>query len=353
MTQALTIPTPFNDVSELTDNFATRVDETQVMLPYGEPVEEGAWLQFTVLLADGSVALEGTGRSTGTHDNGEEYPPEYRYDVVLDSLQFDGMSEVMFERILQARQSQLEGEPGTGEVDVNQLGALEEAELPVEAPVDLPTEAIALEPSQPFEAVDALPAEEEFAQEAASFGEPEAGELGAEADELGAGQFGADELGADEIGGGELGAAAEVVAEASFVGELDASEEPVEDWAPPGDFGDAIPTQAVQLEELAPVAAPARVARQAAPRPGPQQRALGTLPLMHAFDEGVLTRPSAAATWSPELTPRPEPAQSSGFFDYEGGLPRPAAPPHPEMPEEQRVAAAPSPSAPWSAQASA
>jgi hypothetical protein len=75
--------------------------------------------------------------------------------------------------------------------------------------------------------------------------------------------------------------------------------------------------------------------------------------MMHTFDAGVLTRPSSAGGWSPEVTPRPEAAQSSGFFDYEGGLPRPAAPPHPEMPDEQRVAPAPSPTAPWSTTSSA
>lgn len=342
MTQPLTIPTPFNDVSELTDNFATRVDETQIMLPYSEPIEDGVWLTFTVLLADGSVALEGTGRSTGAHDNGEEYPPEYRYDVVLDSLQFAGMSEVMFERILQARQSQLEGDPGTGEVDVNQLAAAPEEpaeDAPVEAsapafeaaadeggeeelpaeepeahapPADLPTEAVALEPSQPMEAVDALPSEEAHAEESS------------------------------------------------------------EEWAPEdGGFAESIPTQAVALEAVAPravpsappvrsappaaaPAAPAPRAAAAAPaRPSPPQRPRGGLPLMHTFDQGVLTRPSSAAGWQPEVTPRPEPAQSSGLFDYQGGLPRPAAPPHPELADEQRVAAAPSPSAPWSAQASA
>jgi hypothetical protein len=342
MTQPLTIPTPFNDVSELTDNFATRVDETQIMLPYSEPIEDGVWLSFTVLLADGSVALEGTGRSTGAHDNGEEYPPEYRYDVVLDSLQFAGMSEVMFERILQARQSQLEGDPGTGEVDVNQLAAAPEesvedapaevsapaveaapdeaedelgaAEEPAhEPPADLPTEAVALEPSQPMEAVDALPSEE------------------AQAEESG------------------------------------------EEWAPEdGGFAESIPTQAVALEAVAPRAvpsappvtaqggrsappapAPQRAAAAAPARPSPPQRPRGGLPLMHTFDDGVLTRPSSSAAWQPEVTPRPEPAQSSGLFDYQGGLPRPAAPPHPELADEQRVAAAPSPSAPWSAQASA
>ncbi|GAB4111357.1 MAG: hypothetical protein OHK0013_47380 [Sandaracinaceae bacterium] len=317
----LIIPTPFEDVSQLTDNFATRVDETpQIMLPYHEPVADGEWFQFAVQLADGTVALEGVGRSTGTQDNGEEYPPEYRYDVVLDSLQFEGMSEVMFERILQARASQLEGDPGTGEVDVNQLAAPaddglgEVAEAPA-PPHDLPTEAVPLEPSAPMQVPDL--------------------EESPPADEL--------------------------PAEASLE---------QEGWVPePEGFVEAVPTQAVQLEDLepapAPSARPAAVrpaapapsappasARSASPplaaRPSPPQRPRGALPLLHTFTAGILTRPTMEPSWSPEPTPRPEAAQSSGFFDYQGGLPRPASPPRPEIADEQRVVAAPSPMAPWS-----
>lgn len=314
----LTIATPFEDVSALTDNFATRVDESQIMLPYNEPVEEGLALHFTVLLLDGSVAFEGKGRSTGTHDNGEDFPPEYRYDVVLDSLELSGMSEVMFERFLQARQSQMEGDPGTGEVDVNQLadagggGSFEE-----EAPADLPTEARPIEASAPMEAVEAL--EDAPSEEAAA----------------------------------------------------------EEDWQPEGEFAEQVPTQAVHLDDLAaravpsapppapvrsapppavpsaPPAAAARPAPPAAARPSPPQRPPGTLPAMHTFDHGILTRPSTSAGWAPEVVARPEPAQSSGLFDYQGGLPRPASPPRPEMADEQRVAAAPSPAAPWSTAASA
>jgi hypothetical protein len=343
----LTIPTPFNDVSELTENFATRVDETpQIMLPYHEPVEAGQWLQFTVQLADGTTALEGTGRSTDTLDNGEEYPPEYRFDVVLDSLQFDGMSEVMFERILQARATQLQGEPGTGEVDVNQLAAAPaEAELgeaaEEAAPHDLPTEALPIEPSAPMEAVADVP------------------------DEVG-------EAAPEEEAPEE--AAAEAVAD--DVSEAAPEEMPSEEWAPePEGFAEQIPTQAVQLEDLraapasvrpaasapppprsAPSAAPAaRPSPPAAPaaRPSPPSRPRGTLPAMHTFAEGILTRPSTEPSWAPAPTPRPEAAQSSGFFDYEAGLPRPAQPPRPELADEQRVAPAPSPSAPWSRPADA
>ncbi|MDQ3035690.1 MAG: hypothetical protein M3Y87_25010, partial [Myxococcota bacterium] len=49
----------------------------------------------------------------------------------------------------------------------------------------------------------------------------------------------------------------------------------------------------------------------------------------------------------PEAAMRPDPAQSSGYFDYQGGVPRPATPPRPDIDESQRVQAAPRPGAPW------
>ncbi len=307
MTEAITIQTPFNDVAELTDNFATRVDETQLMLPYSQPLADDVRVAFTVLLADGSVALEGVGRTSASQDNGADYPPEYRYDVVLDSLELAGMSEVMFERFLQARSSQLEGEPGTGEVDVGQLAAIEEEAARADSLGDL-----AAEPSAPFEAVTAF--EEEALLEPAS--EPYPIDDGA----------------------------TESIAEEGSIEE--------DDWAPPADFGDGGSTQAVSLAEVSIASAPPpppRAPAQGRVMPAPPSAPRGTLPLMHRFEHGVLTRPSLAASWAPEVTPRPDPMASSGLFDAPGGLPRPFAPPHPEMPEEARVHPAPSPSAPWSA----
>ena len=45
------------DLAELTENFAQRVDEERLMLPYPEGMPEGEWIQFNVLLGDGNVAL--------------------------------------------------------------------------------------------------------------------------------------------------------------------------------------------------------------------------------------------------------------------------------------------------------
>ena len=122
MTVALEIATPFADFSELSEHFAQRVDTQRLMLPYGEAVAEGEWVTFVVQFADGSTALSGTGKCTGSYDNGEEHPPEYRFDVVVEELSLEGTAEVMFERLLMARASMAGGaEPATGEVSIAEL----------------------------------------------------------------------------------------------------------------------------------------------------------------------------------------------------------------------------------------
>lgn len=342
MTQSLIILTPFADMSELAENFASRVDESHLMLPYSEAVAEGEWVTFVVQLADESSVLTGQGRCTGSNDNGDEYPPEYRFDVVLDSLAFEGMSEVMFERILVARESQASGDPGTGEIDLESMGAAVEASQPAYA------EASGVEAYSDVSAVDfAEPSEVSFpvAEEAVEEAAADVADAYDDDEEDVPTQFGT-ALRLDTPV-----AAAPVEEPAS-----------VEEWQDEdGDFDQ--PTQMGNLDQIAaspsakrstPPARPVVAAVAAAPsspRPSPRGapvRAAGTLPLMHSFEEGVLTRPSLEASWVPAVTPRPEAAQSSGLFEYGGKIPRPASPPRPELTDEQRVAPAPSPSAPWS-----
>ena len=104
----------------------------------------------------------------------------------------------------------------------------------------------------------------------------------------------------------------------------------------------AQPPAAAPAQAAAPVAKAARKER-AYPT---QKRAPGTLPAAHRFDDAILLRESVPASWAPAAEPRPEAAQSSGFFDYQGGLPRPAQPPRPELDPSQRVAPAPAPGRP-------
>src|SRR5689334_2848386 len=105
MAETLQIATPFGELSELVEHFSQRVAEGRLMLPYPQPVEEGAWTQFQLFFADGTVAMEGMGKITGAYDNGEEHPAEYRFDLVLEELTFEGTNEVVYERMIMARDS--------------------------------------------------------------------------------------------------------------------------------------------------------------------------------------------------------------------------------------------------------
>lgn len=122
MSQVLTVPTHFNDLGELSEGFLDRVERDTLILYGPVAYEDGSAIAFSVLLADGSVALEGTGRVRAAVDGGADRVRETRYDVVVEALQFDGRAEVVFERLVLARQAvsdhpAAEGdEPTTGEI---------------------------------------------------------------------------------------------------------------------------------------------------------------------------------------------------------------------------------------------
>jgi hypothetical protein len=307
MAEPLIIATPFAELGELSEHFAQRVDEGRLMLPYATGVDEGQWVQFQVLYADSSVAMEGTGKVSGAYDNGEEHPAEYRFDIVLEELSFDGTSEVVFERIVVARESMVSADPGTGEVSIAELEA-------AEAPAEVADE-LAGEIPEPIADV---------ASDEAMFDEAEPA------------AFEASALDASAVDASALDA------EPADVGYDDAvADAPVEEEA-------AYEAADEVYEETPAYEPPAPVRAQAAPRanPGGAQPPPGTLPSPHSFDGGVLTRPVLAPAWEPTPAVRPDAAASSGFFDYgRGGLPKPSAPPRPELPDEARVGHAPAPTA--------
>ena len=105
MTQVLTVPTHFNDIGELSDGFLDRVEQDTLILYGPVAYEEGSTIEFAVLLADGTAALEGTGRIRAAVDGGDERVPETRYDVVVEALELDARSEVVFERLIMSRQA--------------------------------------------------------------------------------------------------------------------------------------------------------------------------------------------------------------------------------------------------------
>lgn len=329
MSEPIVVATPFSELGELAEHFAQRVDGGRLMLPYPSAVDEGQWAQFQVLYADGSVALEGTGKVSGAYDNGEEHPPEYRFDIVIEELSLDGTSEVVFERIVVARESMMAAEPGTGEVAIGEL------------------EAQVASPSQ------APQAAEEEAFDAGGFdgGSLDAGSLDAgslDADGFDAGSEAVEDAGIPEPISG-------LDAMESSSGLLDAEEAELDG----GGFVEASTTVgsfesvsvATPPRRAAPAVAPAAAAPVAAPRANPRgaQPAPGNLPTPHSFAQGVLTRPMLDPAWAPTPDARPDPAASSGLFDYPmatGGknvLPTPALPPRPELPAEARVGHAPAP----------
>ena len=156
MTEVLTVPTHFEDISELSQGLADRVEDERLILYGPDAYEEGAQIGFAILLVDGNPALEGLGRVAASLDGGDERAPETRFDIVLDALELEGMSQAVFERIVMTRHA--EGEPATGEIPIDELEA--SAELAVEASGEL--EAPAEE-----EFAEAV-AEEAVAEEAAS-----------------------------------------------------------------------------------------------------------------------------------------------------------------------------------------
>lgn len=159
MSEPLVVATPFGELGELAEHFAQRVDGGRLMLPYPNGVDDGQWLQFQVLYADGSVAMEGTGKVSGSYDNGEEHPPEYRFDIVLEELTLDGTSEVVFERIVVARESMMSADPGTGEVQIpDEVAADPIAVEPVtsEPPMTVDDAALEAEVPEPITGLEAM-----------------------------------------------------------------------------------------------------------------------------------------------------------------------------------------------------
>ena len=105
MSQVLTVPTHFGDIAELSQGFLDRVEQDTLILYGPVPYEDGSEIDFAILLADGSAAIEGRGRVRAAVDGGDERMPETRYDVVLEALQLDGRYEVIFESLVLARQA--------------------------------------------------------------------------------------------------------------------------------------------------------------------------------------------------------------------------------------------------------
>ncbi len=125
MSQVLTVPTHFNDLGELSEGFLDRVEQDTLILYGPVPYEEGSEIEFSVLLSDGSPALEGLGRVRAAVDGGADRMPETRYDVVVEALELDGRYEVVFERLVLARQAVSDHPPVDGEENAAPTGHMD------------------------------------------------------------------------------------------------------------------------------------------------------------------------------------------------------------------------------------
>ncbi len=100
MTQVVTVHTEFTDLNQMAQGLVGRVNETHVILPDPNGVPVGDWVQFAVTLYDGTPGFAGVGRCVTVVDNGEDRLSHQRFDVVIDSLQFDSRGQQIFEHIL-------------------------------------------------------------------------------------------------------------------------------------------------------------------------------------------------------------------------------------------------------------
>ncbi|MCS6857857.1 MAG: hypothetical protein NZM37_09110, partial [Sandaracinaceae bacterium] len=329
---AIEVFTPFEGTSAFVEHFAARVEEGQIVLPYSEAIDEGIFLEFSLLLLDGSVALAGKGQVNACYDNGEEYPPEYRFDVVVQITELPGMNAILFERILETKERLEAGEPGTGEVDVRQLSSLsqegpaqpdmvsrgsEEAVRSV-GPEDFAGGAS--EEMPPFEP----PPSEQFSE----FSEFE----GNEASPLAEGEGAALSEASEEMGYAAFGGSPSPLS--SFQAEaMPPAPRPSAPPRPPS----VAPVAPHSVSASAPPSAPPSF-REAASERAPAQARLKFVPDLDPSGP-LLRRPVTPFEWQPEPLPRPTPPPSSGLLSF-SSLVRLELPPRPEDAERYRVAPA-------------
>jgi hypothetical protein len=340
MSQVLTVPTHFNDIGELSEGFLDRVEQDTLILYGPVAYEEGSEIEFALLLADGTAALEGVGRVRAAVDGGEDRVPETRYDVVVEALQLDGRSEVVFERLVIARQAVSEAppaeddpvveevEPGADEVlslaPDELLSVAPEDDEPVtvppeeEAPDTVPPEAYAddEEEDEPATVIAEVDAEAMMAE---SFADADA-DADARADADTRADAGAD---AETISGEEIGYDVEEVAY-----EYATESEP----ALPKDSMYAFEHGIAEEPKVGmPVPVPSMAAPPEAP-PAPPTLRLAEPP------EG-LTRPSLGQPQDPLFTVDGEVSDvhTTGLFAYEEGLPIPSRPPLPDPNRAKQV----------------
>lgn len=383
MSADISVHTKFSTVSELAEGYASRVRLGQISLRSHESVAEGDGVAFSVLLQDGMLAFGGRGRCVESIDKGEDSRSGGRFELVLDSLEFEEASAAVFEHLLAVRAAlfgsdqppeliigpahkqpyghealevsadEVEALPedpqGVSEAEYIEAPTVESAEHDAAAPVAV------LEPHGPERAgatpipeatsipSDAVPADDiQFAPEGEFDDDPYSAPtaiadlpfLAAQAEEAEQAAALCEE---------ESTEAASTTASQTVAGE-------------PAIFDPALVRDRVTLPEtqddeedgitLAPPARDENETPTSAP-PAAPPLAPTIKPFHSQLPPGsFLTRPVAGNSWIPQAPPPMPPRSSSGLFVFAGpGLPCPDRVPRPDLPAELAVTPAPRPEA--------
>ncbi len=339
MTDVLTVPTAFENLQQLGEGLVDRLEEERIILygPQGYP--EGERIAFSILLADGSTALEGHGIVLASVDGGQERGEPFRYDVVLGDLHFEARHQVVFERLLLARSG---GGEATGQIDLEQTESEEppprELAEAMETRVANPQQDAAL--AEPLEEPPLEPTYEPQESEVM----PGERTVVASLDEM-------QEIAAAEEPPFEGEEPAET-ALPSLPDEGPSEEAPWRDASepmePPGEGNQlSEPLEHEGAESVVPLAAASSppppesvTVRPAPPRPSE--------PAPFSLDDAgrVLTRPSRNVAWSPHAPERPGMGEPDPRFPTDASLAAPEALPRPSLATERRIAPAPHPSRP-------
>ncbi len=366
MSQVLTVPTHFNDIGELSDGFLDRVEHDTLILYGPVAYEDGSEIEFSVLLADGSVALGGVGRVRAAVDGGEARVPETRYDVVLEALELDGRSEVVFERLVIARQAVSDAPPDEEQAAAEDLDVSQEDDEPTVEAIEVEDDAeFSIPPDDEDEQATVIAAVDAEALMAQAVAADEDSEVNADTDAQADSDTDADtgtdaELEHETVSGGDFGYDVEQVA-AQYAGEIEFKTELEPESESDIEVGSANESESRDETSIAsgdenetgfrqdsmyafehgiaseprvgmPVPIPSMAAPPEAP-PAPPTLRLAEPP------EG-LTRPSFAPPDDPLFSVDGEVSDvhATGLFSYEDGLPIPSRPPLPDPNRAKQVA---------------
>ncbi|MCA9616718.1 MAG: hypothetical protein KC586_28360, partial [Myxococcales bacterium] len=118
MGERIVLRTGCRDNGEAIGVLARDLEQGDLVLHADHAVEVGSWVAFEVLLDDGQAFLEGMGRCVRSQGNGTGHR------VRLDDLQLDVAGEMLFERIVMARDDLDQGGRITGEIDISRLAEM-------------------------------------------------------------------------------------------------------------------------------------------------------------------------------------------------------------------------------------